>query len=378
LTRRIVQIALAIAGASLVALAVRCDLPWIERHVFLPQQFFIVADPRIAWLIRGPLAGTGALLLIAVPFLPRGAAARRLLLALLLAAPATEALLQWRARRILRRDLVAAMDALTGWNPRYGVTLTPSMDRRWPMSGRDVRFVTDAESRRTSGALIDPKLPSLVFAGESTVVGHGLEWPETFPALLGQRLGLQVVNVASLNYRPDQSWLRLADALPRLERPAAVVGLFMPGLLARSFAGGPHPAARPDGQGGLALSLPPETPPLLQRFGFYRLWRHLYWSDAELDEGLAAMAAVLRAMSAAAQARGAPCVFVVTGHTPPWMVRDLFEANHLDHVVVEVPPEELQYDGHPSPKGSARIADALEPALRAALHPSPPSSAGSQ
>jgi hypothetical protein len=163
-----------------------------------------------------------------------------------------------------------------------------------------------------------------------------------------------------------------------VDRPVAVVGLFMPGLLARSFAGGPHPVARVTGSGELEMTWPPETPPLLQRFGFYRVWRHLYWSDAELDEGLASMAAVLRGMAARAQARGAPCVFVVTGHTPPWLVRDLFEKNHLDHVVVDVPREELLDDGHPSRKGSIRIDDALEPALRAALHPSPPSSAGSQ
>jgi hypothetical protein len=363
LFRRFAQATLIAAAVAVFAFAFHCDVQWFERHVFLPQQFFISANPRIALVLRTAAAAMGALLLLLVPFLPRGAAARRLIWALLLAVPAAEVLLQWRTRHLLRSDLIATMDALTVDNPRYGVTLKPSMDRAQQMSGRNIQFFTDVEGRRISGVAPDPQLPSLVFTGESTVAGHGLQWDETFPALLGSRLKLQVINLGSMNYRVDQSWLRLADGLPKLARPAAVVGLFMPGLLGRSFDGRGHPLAWPAPAGGIVL-VSPEAPGLLQRSGFYRLWRHLYWSDAEIQDGMASMAALLRDLDALARARGVHCIFVATGHTPRWMLQGLFEAGGLDYVVVEVPPQELLADGHPSPQGSIRIANALEPRLR--------------
>src|SRR5439155_950157 len=229
--RRLAQGTIVLAAVALFAFAWRCDGAWFDKHVFLPQQFFIPAS----------------------------------------------------------RGIVATS-------------------------------------------------PSLIFTGESTMAGFGLQWEETFPVLLGTRLQLQVVNLASPAYRADQSWLRLTDALPNLEHPVAVVGIFMPGLVGRSF-------------------VPPEAPTLLQRSGLYRLWKHLYWSDAAVDDGMRAVAASLRDMAALAKARGAPCIFLVTGRTPQWMLHELFEVPALDAVVVEVPQEELLADGHPGPRGSIRIAN---------------------
>jgi hypothetical protein len=140
----------------------------------------------------------------------------------------------------------------------------------------------------------------------------------------------------------------------------------MPGLIARSFAGQLHPPAQPSPSFGVEL-VPPGPPGALQSSGFYLLWRHLYWSDAAIAEGMGSVGAAMSDMAALARARGAPCVFLVTGHTPPWMVRELFELRGLDHVVVEVPRDELLVDGHPSPRGSIRIADALEARLRMRL-----------
>jgi hypothetical protein len=137
----------------------------------------------------------------------------------------------------------------------------------------------------------------------------------------------------------------------------------MPGLVARGFANGRHPLAHPGPAGSVVLD-PEPSPTLFQQTGLYRLWRHLYWSDAEIDEGMASMAVLLRDMDAMARRRGAPCVFVVTGHTPAWMIHELFEANGLDYVVVELPREELLADGHPGLRGSIRLADALEARLR--------------
>jgi hypothetical protein len=349
--------------------AARCDGAWFDRHAFLPQQFFIPADRKIVTAVRAAAVLLALTLLLLVRFVPRGPAARRVLLALVLAIPAGELLVDWKLRHLWRGELIAAMDALTFIHPRYGQTLIASMDRTQRMAGREVRFVTDAESRRTAGVPIDPSLPSLVFTGESAVVGHGLNHDETFPALLGSRLGLQVVNLASLGYRTDQSWLRLKDALPGLARPVAVVGIFMPGLVGRAFAGQRHPLARASPSGGVELS-PPEPPSLLEQLGFYRMWRHLYWPDEAMAEGLASTAAVLRDEAALAKARGVPCVFVVTGRTPQWMLRELFLANGLDYVVVELSASDLLPEGHPNQQGAMRIAGALEPWLRRALEKS--------
>ena len=337
-----------LAALALCAFAWRCDAAWFDKHVFLPQQFFIRAGPGIVLAARTTAAAAAVLLLALVPSLPRGASGRRLLLAVLLTVPAAELVIRWRLRRLVRPELAAAMDALTALDPRYGRTFGPSMDRVQPLSGREIRFRTDPEGRRISGVAIDPAAPSLVFTGESTVAGFGLQWEETFAVLLGARLHLQVVNLGSPNYRADQSWLRLKDTLPKLPHPAAVVGIFMPGLVGRSF-------------------VPPDEPTLLQSSGLYRLWKHLYWSDASVDEGMRSIGAVMREMAALAKARGAPCIFLVTGHTPQWMVHELFEMQSLDHVVVEVPGEELLAEGHPGLRGSTRIADALEARLRTTL-----------
>ena len=364
--RRLGQAAVIVAASALLAFTWHCDQAWFDRHVFLPQQFFIPASRGIVFWSRTMAAASAVFLLLLVPFLPRGASARRLLVAVLLALPAAEGLLRSRMRRLTRPELLEAMDALTAPHPRYGVTLAPSIDRVQPMSGRPIRFRTDREGRRIPGALSDPALPSLVFTGESMVAGFGLQWDETFPALLGARLHFQVINLASPAYRADQSWMRLKDALPELEHPVAVVGVFMPGLVGRSFAGQRHPRARPSPSSGVEV-LPAEPATFVERSGMYRLWRHLYWSDAEVEEGLRSLALVLGDMSALAKARGAPCIFLITGRTPQWMLHELFEAPALDYVVVEVPQTELLAEGHPGPAGSIRIADALEARLRTTI-----------
>jgi hypothetical protein len=346
--RRLAQGTIIIAAVALLAFAWRCDGPWFDKHVFLPQQFFIPASRAIVFGTRATVVAIAVLLLALVPFLPRGASARRVLLAVLLILPAAEILVRWRIGRLARPELVSAMDELTTLHPRYGRTFKASLDRVQSLSGREIRFRTDVESRRTSGIAIDPTAPSLVFTGESAMAGFGLQWEETFAALLGARLHLQVVNLASPAYRADQSWLRLKDSLPKLEHPAAVVGVFMPGLVGRSF-------------------VPPEAPTLLQRSGVYRLWKHLYWSDAAVGEGMRSVALGLGGMAALAKARNVPCIFLVTAGTPQWMLHELFEAPALDHVVVEVPAQELLADGHPGPRGSIRIADALEARLRTKL-----------
>ena len=362
--RRLAQGILALAAVACAAFAWRCDTAWFDRHVFLPQQFFIAASRGIPVGSRILAAVLAVAFSVGAARIRGGASARRALVAILLAIPAAEGLLRWRMPRLGNPDVVLAMDGLVARSARYGSSLAPAMDRVQRVSGRDIRIRTDADGHRFSGRAMDAASPSLVFTGESTVAGLGLQWDETFAAVLGARLHLQIVNLGSPAYRLDQSWLRLKDALPKLDHPAAVVGLFVPGLVGRAFAGQRHPVARPSPSGGVNLMTPP-APTLLERSALARLWRHLYWSDADLEEGMRSTAAVLRTMAALANARGIPCIFIVTGKTPPWMLRELFEAQGLDAVVAEVPEDELLADGHPGPHGALRIADALEARLRA-------------
>ncbi|TMA16652.1 MAG: hypothetical protein E6J85_18135 [Deltaproteobacteria bacterium] len=364
--RRLAQSAVLLVACALLAFAWRCDGPWFANHVFLPQQFFLPAGSGIVVGFRAAAVTAAALLLLVVPRVPRGASAGRLVLGALLSLPAAEIVLRWRIEKVIRPDLLAATADLTARHPRYGTTFRPSMDRVEVLSAREIRFQTDGEGRRIPGAAIDPAAPSLVFTGESAMAGFGLRWEETFAALLGARLRLQVVNLASPSYRIDQSWLRLADALPKLERPVAVVGVFMPGLVGRSFAGQLHPPAHPLPFAGFEF-VPPQPPGLLERSGLFRTWSHLYRSDAAIEEGMRSVGAVLSGMASLAKARGLPCVFLVTGYTPRWMLHELFEAPGLDFVVVDLPQDELLEDGHPGPRGAIRIAAALESRLRAKL-----------
>jgi len=346
--RRLLQGGVILVACGLLLFAWRCDVAWFERHVFLPQQFFIPANRAIAGVFRVAAAMAAGILFLAVPRIPRGAAARGILLGGLLSLPAAEIVLRWRIEKVIRPEVTAAMAHLTAPHPRYGITFLPSLDRVEKLSGREIRFRTDAQSRRIPGAAIDPAAPSLVFAGESAMAGFGLRWEETFAALLGDRLRLQVVNLASPAYRIDQSALRLADALPKLERPAAIVGVFMPGIIGRAL-------------------LPARSPNAWERSGLFRTWTHLYRSDAAIEEGMRSVAAVLAGMSSLAKSRGIPCVFLVTGYTPQWMLHEMFEAPGLDFVVVDLPQSELLEDGHPGPRGALRIAAALESRLRTRL-----------
>ena len=63
------------------------------------------------------------------------------------------------------------MEGLVVPSARYGWTLAPAADRTLRIAGREIRFQTDAEGRRSGGAL-DLSLPSLVFTGESTVAAR--------------------------------------------------------------------------------------------------------------------------------------------------------------------------------------------------------------
>jgi hypothetical protein len=102
-------------------------------------------------------------------------------------------------------------------DPRYGWIWRASQTFTSNVGGRNVTFAFDAEHDRapTADFTPDPHLPTILFVGESMVAGHGLTWEESLPARVGSALGVQVFNLGVSGYGCDQSFLRLADALPR-------------------------------------------------------------------------------------------------------------------------------------------------------------------
>ncbi|MFL5272133.1 MAG: hypothetical protein ACJ79E_08745, partial [Anaeromyxobacteraceae bacterium] len=252
-------------------------------------------------------------------------------------------------------------------DPRLGWAYVPRRTTWVEVGGRRVAYAIDAEGDRAASAegASDPDRPTVLFAGESIAFGYGLAHAETFPALVGQDLGVQAVNLAVVGHGSDQAHLRLLDALPRYRRPLAVVTLFLPDQLRRNVDRWRPRLALADG-GALAL-VPPDGGPALAK-----LVQALPFHDGE---ALRVTAAVLRATAEAARARGAFPLFVVTNYGSPclrepgresWVVEELFVRQGLPFVRVDLAPEDRLpgiVERHPNARGARAIAVAVEGAL---------------
>src|SRR5207302_3750037 len=118
---------------------------------------------------------------------------------------------------------------------RVGWLYAPSRATVIPHKGRSIEYAINAEHNRARAIddAPDPARPTLLFVGESITAGHAVRWEDTFPSIVGESLGLQVVNLGVHGYAVDQAYLRLVDALPRFTHPVAVVTLFIPAMLVR-------------------------------------------------------------------------------------------------------------------------------------------------
>jgi hypothetical protein len=256
---------------------------------------------------------------------------------------------------------------MTRVDPRLGWAYLPGRTTWVEAGGRRVSYAIDAAGDRAGAPddLPDPDRPTILFAGESIAFGYGLAFEETFPFLVGRDLGVQAVNLAVVGYGSDQAHLRVLDALERYRRPVAVVTLFLPGQVRRNVdVWRPRLALRPDG--ALAL-VPPSSGP--------RLARLLQQLPYHGDEALRVTAAILRATADAARSRGAFPLFVVTNYgaaclrdadEEPWVVEELFSRQGLPFVRVDLETGDVLpglLERHPAPRGSAKIAAAVEGAL---------------
>jgi hypothetical protein len=310
--------------------------------------------PRVARIAR---AGRGGRLLVS--FLSAS-------LAVAAALVTTEGILHTRTWRATQERWGSAepqrrRDALLGWS------FVPNHDGRAEVDGRSIDYATDRFGYRVTaaGAQTDPARPTIVFAGESTIHGYGLQWPETIPAQVQAMTGIQAANIAVNAHATDQSFMRLRRELPRFGHPVAVVIPFVPVLFDRNLD-----EDRPYLDANLRWNAahPPD-------FRLVELARRVlrYRSAATIEEGIATTQNVLRATIALARSRGAAALIVVPqlqpeNPTEAAIRHRVLDAGHLRYLLVPLEPTwRLAVDRHPNPRGAQAIAAAIAQALARTL-----------
>jgi hypothetical protein len=376
-------------GAWLLFLAVRASDSWLLAHVVLPNWFLVPLSLRGFQLARAAAALLGLLLLgVAGPKLGRWVGSQsgpklaancgRIALALLLAMIAAELVVRhWDSREPLWRK--GKLEFRIGRpDPRLGWVAIPSRSTAIQTSpGKTVHYRIDSLGNRARSELssIDSAAPTLVVTGESIAFGHGLEYEETFPAILGERLSLQVVNVAAGGYGSDQAYLRLMDALDRLQHPVVVLTVFHPVQLGRALQDYRPRLVLRSGKLALEAATTGFWPRLRLRD---LLVNELpYLSDAALSRAIELNRAIVRSTSLAARARGAQPLFIVPSfgaprplreHPEAFIVRELFEEDGQPYLLLDIERTRIMVDDwHPDAIAARQIADEVERLLRPRL-----------
>jgi hypothetical protein len=366
--QRLVEICVGCTGCALVALAIAANQQWFDRH-FLPAFFVTRAEyVRIETIVRIAIAAAGLLIaLVARRPLARAIAASpsraiSIALAIAMAFGASELMLR-RVHVRAAEEVPERKEPLRHLDARLGWLFVPSRVGYQSNNGRRVQYAFDNHGYRVPriGQPADFNLPSIIFTGESMMVGEKLLWSETIPAQTAQRLGIQSANIAVSGYATDQAYLRLVSELPRFKHPVAVVSLFTPAIFDRNLDDDrPHLGA------GLVL-LPPAA-----NWRLTTLARRIirYRSDESIERGIAVTQQILRASLQLARARGAVGLIVVPQFVPEEprereLRKRILDDGGLPYVVVNLDPRHRVIDdGHPDAFASRQIAMAIEDRLR--------------
>jgi hypothetical protein len=359
----------------LMVLAAVAGHGWADRH-FLPSfafsrgfQLGLVDGLRLALGLLGLL-----LLLVVRPRVVRAVRegrGRRLAVTTLSATLAIVAAFAVAELVLHSRTWQATQERWDGKEPlrardtRMGWTMAPNHVGRATVDGREIVYATDRYGYRTGGgAPLDLNRPTVIFAGESILLGYGLQWQETIPARVQALTGLQTANISVNAHATDQSLLRLQAELPRFQQPVAVVIPFVPMLFDRNLdRDRPHLDA--------TLTWHEAEPPPLR---LVELARRLlrYRGAAAIEQGVTMTQNVLRAAIALAEARGAAPLIVVPQLQPEdpteraLRIRVLDEG-HIPYLLVPLDPTwRLRVDRHPDPRGAEAIAVAIAGALAGA------------
>lgn len=369
----VAEIVLASIGIALLVCALLADHRWLDRH-FLPA-FFVSRRVYVlaASLARFLLAALGvALVLVVRPRIGRlvarvpsralAADAARVSLAVALALGTSEFVVRLTFKRSSEVQ-PASQEPCRRLDPRLGWVFVPDRAGHDRAGGRMIEYAFDSAGYRVRrvGQLVDPERPTVLFTGESIMVGEGLTWEETVPAQVEALSGTQSANLAVHGFASDQAYLRLLAELPRFRRPVAVVSLFTPGLFDRNLD-----EDRPHLGPGLVW-LP--TKPRL-RLAMIASWLVPYRSDEAIERGIAITRAVLHATIDLALARGADPLIVVPQFTPEdpterVLRRRILDEAELPYVWVGLDPNwHLPGDRHPDPRAARAIAVAVAARLR--------------
>ena len=367
-----VEIGIAFLGVVLLASALLANQRWLDHH-FLPS-FYVSRSlfVLIESIVRVVVAVIGLVLSLVVRR-PLGkfianhpARALQIALAVLLAFPATEFVLRLRNRRVaMTEEEPPQFEPSRQLDTRLGWLFVPSRTGHTMADNRSVDYSFDSAGYRVRSVdePVDPDRPTIVFTGESMIVGEQLTWDETIPAQTGAILGLQSANIAVSGFANDQAYLRLQAELPRFRHPVAVVTLFAPLLFDRNLVDD-----RPHLGPGLVWL------PAVPRWRMATIAKFLvpYRSDEEIERGVSDTREVLRATIELVRSRGSVPIIVVPQFGPEEAGereirnRVLDEAG-LPYMWVKLDASwRVPDDGHPDARAAHAIAVAIANKLRSA------------
>jgi len=360
---------IALIGMAFVVCALLANHSWFERH-FLPT-FFAPFEVYTVGVQVGRIvvAGLGAALLRHVrprfgQFVERRSARQlaadvaRIAVAVVLALGMSEWALRHTVFALAAEDTPPEVEPKRQRDPWLGWKFAPSRTGREQSDARVTEYAIDANGYRVRRADegVDFERPSILFAGESIMVGHGLTWEETVPAQIQSLLGIQSANLAVEGFATDQAYLRLAAEMPRFRQPVAVVSLFTPALFDRNLD-----ADRPHLDPGLVWQ------PGRHRSSLAALARWLvpFHREAAIEQSISVTREVLRATVDLARKRGAPCVILVPEFAPEQeaereLRRRILDEAGLSYERVELDPSwHIPWDRHPDARGARAMAVAV-------------------
>jgi hypothetical protein len=365
--------AVALIGIAVLACAVAANQRWLDRH-FLPAYnvsrhtyvlvesaarivtaafgtaLALVVRPRLGRLVAR--VGAAPLLLDAAP----------VALAVALALGTSEVVLRHLFSRATEEQ-PADEEPRRQPDRRLGWIFVPARAGRDTVGGHAIEYAFDSAGYRVRSVTlpVDPQRPTILFTGESMMVGHGLTWDQSVPGQVETLLGTQTANLAVHGFASDQAYLRLSAELPRFRRPLAVVSLFTPVLFNRNLDDD-----RPHLGPGLVWL------PARHHWRLTALARFLvpFRSDTAIERGIVVTREVLRATVEAASARGAVPLIVVPQFGPEGAAETMLRRRILDEAVlpyvrVELDPAwRLPWNWHPDARAAHAIAVAIAARLR--------------
>jgi len=370
--RIINEILIAFIGIGLAVSPLLANQRWLDHH-FLPsfytprsRQVLIETIVRIVVAVLGAVLALIARRPLAKFIADHPGRALQIALAVLLAFPATEFVLRTRYPRMaMKEEYPAHIEPSRQLDPRLGWVFVPSRTGQQTVGNRTIDYVIDSAGYRVRNRAepVDFDRPTIVFTGESIIVGERLSWDESIPAQTGAALGLQSANVAVSGFANDQAYLRLQAELGHFRRPVAVVALFMPLLFDRNLNDD-----RPHLGPGLAWL------PAVKRWRLQTIARFLvpYRSDETIERGVLMTREVLRATLELARARDAVPLIVVPQFIPEAPAERELRSRVLDEAglpYVWVPLDSswrVPGDPHPDARAAHAIAVAIANQLRAA------------